>query len=497
MAQDNARSVDVLLIGSGIMSATLGVMLKELDPDLTIAIFERLDALAQESSDAWNNAGTGHAALCELNYTPQAKDGSVDVRKAVKINEQYEQTKQLWAYLTEQGRLPDPKTFITSVPHMSFVTGEADVSFLKTRREAMVKEPLFSDMEITEDHARIAEWAPLLIGGRDPKELLCATRVGGGTDVNFGALARALFKGLTAQPGVELCLEHEVTDIERLPDGEWQVRVRDLKRDRDLTVIAPFVFIGAGGATLPLLKKTKISDAMGAGGFPVGGQWLRCDKPEVIALHHAKVYGKAPQGSPPMSVPHLDTRRIDGEPALLFGPFAGISTKFLKHGSWLDLLTSLELDNLVPMIQVGWDNFDLTKYLAEQANLTHDERVAALRVFMPKAAADDWTLVWAGQRVQSIKKHGDRGVLEFGTDLVAARDGTLAAVLGASPGASTAVSIMLDLVHRCMHARAASPAWRSRLARMVPSYGRSLTGDAALLREMRAWTDRVLKLGAS
>ncbi len=495
MTSVSERRVDVLLVGSGIMSATLGVMLKELDPELSIGIFERLDALAQESSDAWNNAGTGHAALCELNYTPQSKDGSVDISKALKIRGQFEETKQLWAHLTELGRLPAPQTFITRVPHMSFVRGEADVAFLKRRREALVREHLFEDMALTDDGRTIAEWAPLLIEGRDSKEPIAATRAEGGTDVNFGSLARSLFKSLTMQPGVELCLEHEVGDIERLPDGEWRVSVRDLARDRRFDVLATFVFIGAGGATLPLLKKTKIRDAMGCGGFPVGGQWLRCDKKSVIERHHAKVYGKAPQGSPPMSVPHLDTRLIDGEPALLFGPFAGVSTKFLKQGSWLDLLASLELDNLVPMLQVGWDNFDLTKYLAEQANLTHEERIAALRTFMPAARADDWELIWAGQRVQSIKKHGTRGVLEFGTDLVSAADGSLAAVLGASPGASTAVSIMLDLVHRCMYARANTPAWKAKLARMVPSYGRSLAEDEALAREMRGWTDRVLAIG--
>ncbi len=494
MTSARATRVDVVLIGSGIMSATLGVMLKELDPSLTIHIYERLGALAQESSDAWNNAGTGHAALCELNYTPERTDKSVDIHKALHINEQFEHTKQFWAYLTELGRLADPHAFITRVPHMSFVRGDADVAFLKKRHAALSAHHLFSDMVFTQDHARIREWALLIVAGRDPAEPIAATRSEHGTDVNFGALARALFKDLTARSGVTMFLEHEVRDIERKPDGDWSLDVKDLSLDRVVRINAPFVFVGAGGATLPLLRKAGIEEAKGCGGFPVGGQWLRCENAEVIARHHAKVYGKAAQGSPPMSVPHLDARMIDGAPALLFGPFAGISTKFLKHGSWLDLPASLELDNLMPMLQVGWDNMDLTKYLIEQANLTPEERLEALRVFMPTAKLEDWELVWAGQRVQSIKKNGDRGVLEFGTDLVSAADGSLAAVLGASPGASTAVSIMLDLVHTCMKRSAATNEWRASLARMVPSYGRSLAEDPALTQQMRAWTNRELRL---
>jgi malate dehydrogenase (quinone) len=122
IAPTKPLTADVVLIGAGIMSATLGVLLKELDPNLTIAIYERLDAVAAESSDAWNNAGTGHSAFCELNYTPQLPDGSVEISKADKIAEQFELSKQFWASLVQEGRLPEPENFIRTIPHMSFVS---------------------------------------------------------------------------------------------------------------------------------------------------------------------------------------------------------------------------------------------------------------------------------------------------------------------------------------------------------------------------------------
>jgi len=495
MAQRTEIRSDVLLIGSGIMSATLGMMLEELDPDLSIHVVERLPYLAAESTDGWNNAGTGHAALCELNYTPARADDSIDVTKALKIDEQFEQSKQFWAYLVETGRLSHPRTFVTSVPHMSFVRGDDDVDYLRRRYEALSTHHLFHGMLFTEDAKRIDEWAPLLMDGRATGERTAATRSCLGTDVDFGELARALFSDLVRTGGVTVRLEHEVRDIERTSDGAWRVTIHDLRRDVSFDHIAAFVFIGAGGAALPLLAKSDIPEASGYGGFPVSGQWLRCTNADVIARHHAKVYGKAAKGAPPMSVPHLDARVIKGEPSLLFGPFAGFSTKFLKHGSYLDLPGSVEHDNVLPMIKAGLDNLDLTKYLIDQLRLTPEERVGELRGFMPSARFEDWELVLAGQRVQIIKKDDEHGgVLEFGTEIVSSADGTLAALLGASPGASTAVSIMLDLIHRCMADRLGREAVRMRLAKMIPSYGRSLVADDTLTHEVRRASHRVLGL---
>jgi malate dehydrogenase (quinone) len=495
MPKTNQAPCDVLLIGSGIMSATLGVMLKELDPSLSVHIMERLDSVASESTDAWNNAGTGHAALCELNYTSPRADGTVAIDKALRIDEQFEQSKQFWAYLVESGRLQNPSSFINSVPHMSVVFGAEDVAFLRQRHAAMSAHHLFAGMEFSEDRAQIAKWAPLLVEGREADEPIAATYSELGTDLDFGALARGLLTRLCAMPGVTMHLQHEVHDLTRRDDGAWDVEVLDLATDITHVWPARFVFIGAGGAALTLLGQSDIPEAEGYGGFPVSGQWLRCTNEAVIRRHYAKAYGKADKGSPPMSVPHLDARTIGGRPALLFGPFAGFTTKFLKHGSWMDLATSLEPANVMPMLQAGWDNRELTKYLLEQVRLTPDERMQALQRFMPTAKSADWELAVAGQRVQVIKKHPKHGgVLEFGTEVVSAEDGSLAALLGTSPGASTAVAIMLHLVHRCMTQRARSPEWQARLLRMVPSYGRSLAGDPALTTRVRTWSHSVLGL---
>jgi malate dehydrogenase (quinone) len=488
----STTATDVVLIGCGVMSATLGVMLRELDPKLKIHIIERLDTIAGESSDAWNNAGTGHAALCELNYTPEKADGSIDISKALKVDEEFELSKQFWAWLARQKRI-DPAHFIHSLPHMSFVAGKEDQEYLRKRHAVMNAHPLFHGMEFTTDRKQIGQWAPLLMKDRKDAEAYAATRSTLGTDVNFGALTRMLFTDLDARRDTNIHLGHEVRDLDRMDDGRWRVKVKDLRNGEHKEYCARFVFIGAGGGALPLLEKSDIPEAAGYGGFPVSGQWLRCLNPAVIRQHHAKVYGKAKSGSPPMSVPHLDTRTIDDDQALLFGPFAGFSTKFLKHGSWLDLPSSLEWDNIMPMVQAGWKNLDLTKYLIEQVRLTPEERLEELKEFMPTAALKDWELAIAGQRVQVIKKDPEEGgILEFGTELVAAADGSLAALLGASPGASTAVSIMLQLLPRCFPDRMRE--WQEGLERMVPSHGRRLAEDPALIRQVRTKSHAALGL---
>jgi malate dehydrogenase (quinone) len=463
-----AEVVDVALIGAGIMSATLGTLLRKLDPALRIAVFERLDTAAAESSDAWNNAGTGHAGYCELNYTPQRADGSMDITKAVHIGAQFARSLELWRELVRAGELPDAHAFIRAVPHVSFVRGADDVAFLKARHAALVQTPWFSSMELSEDRACIAEWIPLVMDGAAAGPV-AATRVEHGTDVDFGALTRGMMHALMKAPQVAVRFSSEVQALTRDGDG-WRLSVRDLNRGEEHSVSARFVFIGAGGYSLSLLEKSGIPEAQGYGAFPVSGQWLRCHNEQVIERHHAKVYGKAEVGAPPMSVPHLDTRFVDGNKALLFGPYAGFTTKFLKQGSWLDLLRSIGVNNVVPVMSAGLENIDLTRYLVGQAMLSVDERVALLRKYCPTASADDWQVQVAGLRVQIIKSDGHgRGELKFGTEVVTSADGTLAALLGASPGASTAVAIMLELLERCFPARWASPAWRASLARLLPS----------------------------
>jgi malate dehydrogenase (quinone) len=458
---------DVVLIGAGIMSATLGTLLRKLDPTLRIEAFERLDRAAAESSDAWNNAGTGHAGFCELNYTPATADGRVDCSKALKIAAQYVQSQQLWRALIRSGDLPEAATFVRDVPHLSFVDGEADVAFLRARAVQLRESPLFNDMVYTEDPGQIAAWIPLVMEGRDGARPVAATRMARGTDVNFGMLTRCMFAALEKQPDFELHLNHEVGDLHRDGDG-WRVDVRDLTHHRERSVRARFVFIGAGGYSLQLLERTGIPEANGYGAFPVSGQWLRCNNRAVIERHHAKVYGKADVGAPPMSVPHLDTRWINGEQELLFGPYAGFTTKFLKEGSALDFLRSIGIHNIRAVMSAGLENFDLTRYLVGQAMLSEEEREDVLRRYLPRARGEDWDVQVAGLRVQIIKSDGrGGGDLKFGTEVVTAADGSAAALLGASPGASTAVAIMLEVLQRCFPAQWTSEEWRTRLAQLV------------------------------
>ncbi|MCJ8167193.1 malate:quinone oxidoreductase [Pontibacter sp. E15-1] len=486
---------DVVLIGAGIMSATLGVLLKELQPDLTIDIYERLDVAAAESSDAWNNAGTGHSAFCELNYTPELADGSIETGKAVKIAESFEESKQFWAYLIQQNLITIPENFIRSIPHMSFVWGDANVNFLDKRHKALTACSLFQGMQYSEDPDQLDEWMPLIMQGRSKAQKVAATRMDIGTDVNFGELTRCMFDLLKGMDGVTMHFNHEVRKLKRQDDGSWQVKVKDRASGNKKKVKTRFVFIGAGGGSLYLLEKSGIPEGKGYGGFPVSGQWLKCTNPEVIQDHQAKVYGKAAVGSPPMSVPHLDTRMINGKRELLFGPYAGFSTKFLKSGSYFDLPRSIKVNNLRPMMVAGIKNIPLTKYLINQVRQSPEDRMYALREYFPNARREDWELEMAGQRVQVIKKdpkHG--GVLEFGTEVVSASDGSIAALLGASPGASTAVSIMLGLLERCFKDRLNSTEWQEKLRLMIPSYGESLASNPQLLEQVREHTSEVLGL---
>lgn len=487
---------DVALVGAGIMSATLGVILKELNPELTIQVFERLDEAGTESSDAWNNAGTGHSAFCELNYTPQQADGLVEISKAIKICEAYEVSKEFWSYLVEK-KYVSASDFISRMPHMSFVWGQDNVDFLRKRFALMHLSPLFKDMVYSEDREQIAKWAPLVMNHRQSKDPIAATLVEGGTDVNFGELTRSIFKHLEKMPGVTMHYNSETLDIDPHKKGGWKVIVRNQLHQQKDSCRAKFVFLGAGGATLSLLKKAEIKERNGYGGFPVSGLWLKCLNDELIELHQAKVYGKASVGSPPMSVPHIDTRIIEGRKELLFGPFAGFSTKFLKQGSRMDLANSIKFDNIAPMISAGLRNLPLTKYLIDQVRLSHEDRMEALKEYVPVANLKDWELKEAGQRVQVIKKDeaAGGGVLQFGTEAVVSQDGSVAALLGASPGASTAAAIMFGVLPRCFKEESKSAAWQAKLHEMAPSFGVSLSKDEKLLGETRERTKKVLKLG--
>lgn len=489
----NEAKTDVVLIGAGIMSATLGSLLKELAPDWEITLFEKLECAGEESSNEWNNAGTGHAALCELNYTVEKPDGSIDISKAIKINEQFHISKQFWAYLVEKNLIEDPRDFIVPLPHLSFVTGKDDVAFLKKRYDALREIPLFEGMEYSEDPEKIAEWVPVMMENRNLNEPIAATKIDSGTDVNFGALTRILIDHLKNQH-VHIHYGHEVVDLKRTSDGLWELKIRNINNGEIIYHQAKFVFIGAGGGSLPLLQKTGIPESKHIGGFPVSGLFLVCNNEELIEKHHAKVYGKAKVGAPPMSVPHLDTRFIDNKKTLLFGPFAGFSPKFLKTGSNLDLFRSIKADNLFTMLAAGAKNLSLTKYLIEQLMLSKEQRIDELREFIPDAKIEDWDTVVAGQRVQVIKdtETGGKGTLQFGTEVISAEDGSVAALLGASPGASTAVNVMLEVLERCFPEQFKT--WEGKIKEMIPTYGLSLMENKELLNKVKQSTAEVLRL---
>ncbi|HDG1691661.1 TPA: malate dehydrogenase (quinone) [Kluyvera georgiana] len=490
---ETTQKTDVLLIGGGIMSASLGTWLQELQPDWKQVMVEKLDKVALESSNGWNNAGTGHSANMELNYTPQRPDGSIDVTKALEINEQFMISRQFWSAQVKRGVLNNPHSFINSTPHMSFVWGDKNVEYLGKRYDALQKTTLFQGMKFSTDHQQIAQWAPLVMAGRDPQQKVAATWTPVGTDVNYGEITRQLIGSLQKNEHFTLQTSSEVTEFKRNGDNSWHVTIEDVNSGKQHAIDAKYVFIGAGGGALKLLQKTGIPEADNYAGFPVGGSFLMTENPDVTRQHMEKVYGQASVGAPPMSVPHIDARFIDGKRVVLFGPFATFSTKFLKQGSFFDLLSTTTTSNVMPMTHVGLDNFDLVKYLISQVMLSDDDRFAALKEYYPQARKEDWKLIQAGQRVQIIKKDADKGgVLKLGTEVVVDQQRTISALLGASPGASTAAPITLNVIKKLFPEQFNSPEWQSKIHSIIPSFGQNLNGNVALTQQV--WNDTAATL---
>jgi len=462
---------DVILIGSGVMSANLGALLKRLEPKLSIQVYEVTEELAQEASHGWNNAGTGHAGICELSYTPtQNADGTVDVSNAIKIFEQFEKSRQFWAYAVAEGMVEKPKEFINPVQHLSFVHGAKWVDYLRARHSAMAAHHFFGDMEFSTDRNAIGSWAPLLTEGR-ANVPIAATKMDSGTDVNFGEISRKLLGWLARQERCGIASNHRVIDLDKTAAG-WDVKIRDLSTGEIRRNHAKFVFVGAGGGSLKLLQKSGIPEAQGLGGFPIGGQWLVCDNPEIVEKHQAKVYGQPLDAAPTMAVPHLDTRILDGKKTLLFGPFAAWTTKFLhKKGSVLDLPGSVKPHNIATLLKIGATNLDLVKYLVQQGTQSMNNRMEVLHVFYPAAKKEDWKLIDAGIRVQAIKKtDGQAGIVHYGTEVITNEDRTLSALLGASPGASVSVHIVLEVIQKCLPHLLESAEGKARMKAMIPTY---------------------------
>ncbi|KGL57792.1 malate:quinone oxidoreductase [Pantoea ananatis] len=493
-AENSPEKTDVLLIGGGIMSASLGTLLEELQPGWKQIMVEKLDGVALESSNGWNNAGTGHSANMELNYTPERADGSIDVTKALEINEAFMISRQFWSSQVKDGVLNNPRSFINSTPHMSFVWGD-NVDYLTKRYAALQKTVLFQGMKFSTDHKQIAQWAPLVMEGRDPQQKVAATWTPVGTDVNYGEITRQLIGSLKKNDNFRLETSSEVTDFKRNSDNSWHVTIKDAKNGGERTVDAKYVFIGAGGGALKLLQKTGIPEADNYAGFPVGGSFLVTENSAIVDRHLAKVYGQASVGAPPMSVPHLDTRYLDGKRVVLFGPFATFSTKFLKNGSLFDLLSTTTTHNFMPMTHVGMDNFDLVKYLIGQVMLSDDDRFASLKEYYPEAKKEDWKLIQAGQRVQIIKKDADKGgVLKLGTEIVTDQQKTVAALLGASPGASTAAPIAINVMQKLFPEQFKSAEWQEKIRKIVPAYGQKLNDNPALTQQVWDETAATLQL---
>lgn len=484
---------DITIIGAGIMGATMAMIIKKLMPTSRITIYERLGQVASESSYSWNNAGTGHSAFCELNYTPEQEDGSIKIDKALTISSSFEVSRQFWAYLKEQKILNTP--FIKTVPHMSFVWGEDNINFLKKRHAAMTKYALFEDMQYSEDFDEIASWVPMMMKNRDRNEKMGVTRMQAGTDVNFDVITKGIIDFLENSNAANILVNHQVKDLKKQNDGTWNIKVKNLLTGKVHVTNSKFVYISGGGGSLPLLQKSGIEEGKGYGGFPVSGKFMKCTNPNVIKQHSAKVYGKAAEGSPPMSMPHLDDRRIEGEDGLLFGPYAGMSMKFLKTGSVFDLIRSLRWNNIIPMLAVAKNEFGLIKYLVSQVTQSKKDRFKFLKLYFPEAKEEDWELYTAGQRVQIMKKDKEKGgVLKLGTEIIHSEDGSLAALLGASPGASTAVTTSLEIIEKCFANQLKTNAWKDKIKEMIPSYGQSLVDNDELCRETRRRTAEILEL---
>mmetsp|Transcript_82104 Transcript_82104/g.145559 ORF Transcript_82104/g.145559 Transcript_82104/m.145559 type:complete len:566 (+) Transcript_82104:69-1766(+) len=494
------RPVDAVFIGGGIVSTTTALILKKLQPDWTIVIIERLGAVGEESSHGFSNAGTGHSGFCEPNYTPAiVKDGkeTVKIDKPIFACESFMAGRQFWASLVTEGLVKDPTSFIRSAPHIAFGPGEEKKKTIVKRFEAMKPQPLFATMEFSDDPKVMTKWAPLVMEGRDPSQPCAMTYVKEGTDVDFGALTKACCEAFIKLGG-DLRLFSEVTKIKEDVDHSWMVTTRKCDAGRGYRVYkSKFVFVGAGGWSLPMLQMSGIPQIKGYNALSVDGEWAVCQNPAVVNRHPVKVYAPGPVGAPPMSMPHIDAREIGGKKMLLFGPWCQWTPRFLKKGKMTDAFRVFKPHNIMPLATAGLKNLDLGVFLLRQMTTSYPQRFEEIKEYYPKADPDDWTFVPAAVRAQIIKRDGKSkicGALQFGTEVISNDSGTLAGLMGASPGASTVVQIALDVLRRCY--KDVFPTWEADIKKMIPSFGTKLNENPAMVKKVYEDTAKVLLLDA-
>jgi malate dehydrogenase (quinone) len=479
--------MNVVIVGAGIMGTTFAVLAKEMAPDLDITILERLDSAGAGNSSAFWNAGTGHEANCELNYTPVDEE-VISVEKALKIHAQFNVAKQFWAYLVEKGVMKDPKTFINQTRHCTIVS-ESAIEELRLRFSEMSAHHFFEHMRYSEDFDEIKSWIPYTMDERPRDEKMAATVVETGTDVNFGALTEQMAAHAVNDLGVRIEYGTHVKRVHKSPTGRWIIEA--VTRGEPVQHRADVLFVGAGGGAFPLLKKSHLPFVHRFAGFPVGGRFLQAPIREDQAdYYRAKTYGKAKVGAPPMSVPHLDLRVVDGKHYLLFGPFASFNLVLERGRGFLDYLRSIRLHDIPNLLNVTLEHFALVKYLVSETFKGEKSMLAELDEFAPGLSRKfDWKPINAGQRVQIIRD----GDLQMGTEILVSRDKTYGTLLGASPGASVSPEVMLRCLEQLLPAVCATKEAKEKKNRIFPEDNLDkLARDPVRYREIRDAVNKCL-----